>query len=150
MQNDDHQSRFLEAPFVRMLRMRSASLKMRVISVLRSFTRQQADSKRKNKLVFFLPLAKPVESFLAFWRWTYHNSRQWVWCCWGRGHPRGCPDRPHFRFRHPRGRPHPHPPRRGNLDSGHENPMTSPTSLTTRVWKKRCCDLSVGSTATKN
>ena len=26
--NDDHQSRFLEAPFVRMLRMRSASLKM--------------------------------------------------------------------------------------------------------------------------
>ena len=27
MQNDDHQSRFLEAPFVRMLRMRSASLK---------------------------------------------------------------------------------------------------------------------------
>ena len=26
--DDDHQSRFLEAPFVRMLRMRSASLKM--------------------------------------------------------------------------------------------------------------------------
>ena len=43
---------------------------------------------------------------------------------------------PRFRFHHPRGRPHPHPPHRGNLDSVHEYPMTSPTSLTTSVWKK--------------
>ena len=77
----------------------------------------------------YVPQAKPVEESSGFWRWTYHNNRQWrIWR--ERDHPA---HRQRHQPRRRRLRPRLHPHRGENLGNERESPMTSPTMRTTRV-----------------